>query len=308
MWPEPIGSLKKTPTSATTHTHTHTHTHMHAHAPATQCWFETCNFGEILSFIYSRSDYLVLLCHRNIMELPSKMCNHLKKIAFEENSRANWAWHDPINVIHVCICMFVRVLESKGCRYLGMIIYRISKKFFSFHGRTWGIWKFPGQGSDWSCSFQPTPQPQHLGIQDASVIHTTAYAKDESLTLWARPGIKPASSQTTSQVLNLLSHSGNSQILTDVIIWKSRPLPCKAASCPVSAHHPNSIFCPFPILRISAMLTFFQLPEPTKVFMSWEPFLEAAGSSYANPSRFLATGPSSVTSALTCHSGNDFLS
>ena len=35
--------------------------------------------------------------------------------------------------------------------------------YFSFllsQGHTYGIWKFPGQGLNWSCSCQPTPQSQ----------------------------------------------------------------------------------------------------------------------------------------------------
>ena len=31
--------------------------------------------------------------------------------------------------------------------------------FFFFLGHTRGIWRFPGQESNWSCSCQPTPQP-----------------------------------------------------------------------------------------------------------------------------------------------------
>ena len=41
---------------------------------------------------------------------------------------------------------------------------------------------------------------------------TYAAAGDRSFTHWARPGIKPASSQMLSQVLNLLSHDRNSKI------------------------------------------------------------------------------------------------
>ena len=56
--------------------------------------------------------------------------------------------------------------------------------FLSF----WGIWKFPGYGSNWSCSCWSTPQPQHLGIRAAS-----ACSNARSLTHWTWPGIEPTS-------------------------------------------------------------------------------------------------------------------
>ena len=42
--------------------------------------------------------------------------------------------------------------------------------FFAFLGRTHGIWKFPGQGSKWSCSCWPTPQSQQCQIQAVSAM------------------------------------------------------------------------------------------------------------------------------------------
>ena len=36
--------------------------------------------------------------------------------------------------------------------------------FCLFQVCTCDIWRFPGQGSNWSCSSWPTPQPQQLGI------------------------------------------------------------------------------------------------------------------------------------------------
>ena len=36
--------------------------------------------------------------------------------------------------------------------------------FFPFEGRSFSIWKFPGQGVNRSCSCRPTPQPQQHGI------------------------------------------------------------------------------------------------------------------------------------------------
>ena len=53
---------------------------------------------------------------------------------------------------------------------------------FLFYGCTCGIWKFPGQGSNWSCSCQLTPQPQQLRIQATSVSYATACDYTGSLT------------------------------------------------------------------------------------------------------------------------------
>ena len=50
-------------------------------------------------------------------------------------------------------------------------------------------------------------------IRATSAIYTTAHGSTRSLTHWMRPGIKPASSQTLCQVLNLLSHSRSSKVL-----------------------------------------------------------------------------------------------
>ena len=54
------------------------------------------------------------------------------------------------------------------------------------------------------------PQPLQHWIWATSVTYITACGDTGSLTHWARPGIKPASSQRQCRVLNPLSHSGNS--------------------------------------------------------------------------------------------------
>ena len=65
-----------------------------------------------------------------------------------------------------------------------------------FQGCWCGIWKFPGQGLNWSCSCQPIPQTQQHQIQTMSATSTTAHGNTRSLTHRMRPGIKPASSWT----------------------------------------------------------------------------------------------------------------
>ena len=56
------------------------------------------------------------------------------------------------------------------------------------------MWKFPGSGSNRSCSHWPSPEPQQRRIQAASATYTIAHGNAGSLTYWARPGIKPATS------------------------------------------------------------------------------------------------------------------
>ena len=53
-------------------------------------------------------------------------------------------------------------------------------------------------------------QPQR--VQAASAIYTAACGNIGSLTYWAKPGVEPTSSQRQGQVLNSLSHNGNSLI------------------------------------------------------------------------------------------------
>ena len=49
---------------------------------------------------------------------------------------------------------------------------------FAFQSRILGIWRFPGWGSDWSCSCWPTPQPQQRGIPNP-----LSEARDQTRTL-----------------------------------------------------------------------------------------------------------------------------
>ena len=54
--------------------------------------------------------------------------------------------------------------------------------FYFFQGCTRGIWKFPGQRSNWSFTCWPTPQPQQHRIQATSVIYAKACSNIGSLT------------------------------------------------------------------------------------------------------------------------------
>ena len=76
------------------------------------------------------------------------------------------------------------------------------------YGCTCGIWKFLGQGVKLEPQLGPTPQPRQHWIGATSVTHPTVCGNTRSLTHWARPGIKPTSSQRQCQVPNSLSHIG----------------------------------------------------------------------------------------------------
>ena len=82
--------------------------------------------------------------------------------------------------------------------------------FFLFMATPLSMWKFLGQGLNWSCSWRPMPQPQHQ-IQAASVPYAAARSNAGSLNPWARQGIESASSQRQCKVLNQLSYEGNSR-------------------------------------------------------------------------------------------------
>ena len=64
--------------------------------------------------------------------------------------------------------MYVHTSHLKGDKYTIQNIYFFFAFFFFFFFFFQGctcIWRFPGQGSNWSCSRQPMPQPQQRGIK-----------------------------------------------------------------------------------------------------------------------------------------------
>ena len=71
-----------------------------------------------------------------------------------------------------------------------------------FRTTTLGMWRFPGEESNQSYSWWPTPQPQQHGIRAASETYTPAYGNARSFTHWGRPGIKPASSWMLVRFIN----------------------------------------------------------------------------------------------------------
>ena len=97
--------------------------------------------------------------------------------------------------------------------------------FFFLNCHTCGIWNFPGEGLNRSCSCWLQPQPRQHWIRAASVTYTAACSSAGSLTHWVRSGIKPTSSWTLCRILNPLSHSRNSHFLTFVAGERWPPMP-----------------------------------------------------------------------------------
>ena len=71
---------------------------------------------------------------------------------------------------------------------------------------------------NWSCSCQPTPQPQQHRIQAASVTYTTAHGNPKSLTHWARPDTEPASSWMLVRFVNRWATIGTPEIYFNIYI------------------------------------------------------------------------------------------
>ena len=102
------------------------------------------------------------------------------------------------------------IANAWGWRSMFSLFFFFFFLSFSFHRRTCSIWRFPGQGSNQSCSCQPMSEPWQHRIWAASANYATAYSNDGSLTHWARPEIEPTSSWRLRWVLNLGRHEGNS--------------------------------------------------------------------------------------------------
>ena len=64
--------------------------------------------------------------------------------------------------------------KENVCVYIYIYIHIYFLSFCHFLGRSCSIWRFPGQGSNWSCSHQPMPEPQQRWIRAASATYTTA--------------------------------------------------------------------------------------------------------------------------------------
>ena len=89
------------------------------------------------------------------------------------------------------------------CSYSGgspascfVFLFCFFSAFFGGGAHTRGTWRFPGQGSNRSCSYWPTPQPQP---QPRQILHPLSEARDQT----------PILMDTKSDSF-LLSHNRNS--------------------------------------------------------------------------------------------------
>ena len=87
----------------------------------------------------------------------------------------------------------------------------------------------PGLGVESELQLQFIPQPQQYWIQATSVTCAAACSNTRSFTHWERPGSQSASSRTLCQVLNPLSHNGNSPNSTFNMRWELST--CYQISC-----------------------------------------------------------------------------
>ena len=101
------------------------------------------------------------------------------------------------NFFFISNCIDLGSLTFFSCVWLKFYWFCLSFLCF-FLWLHLSIWKFLGQGSNQSCSCQPTPQPQQHGLRATSETYTTVCANDGSLNHWARLGIEPIPANTIS--------------------------------------------------------------------------------------------------------------
>ena len=82
--------------------------------------------------------------------------------------------------------------------------------------------KFPGSGSNWSCSYRPAPQPQQCQIQAVSVTYTVALSNARSLAHWSRPGVGPISSWILAGFLTHQASRGTPRSTLSEKTWNQR--------------------------------------------------------------------------------------
>ena len=101
----------------------------------------------------------------------------------------SWTLHISgiINYMTFCVHLLSPSMFSNLSRKYFFFFFFFFLLFRGHHS----IWRFPGQGLNWSCSCWPTPQPQQHRIWAASSTYTTAHGNAGSLTHWARPGTEP---------------------------------------------------------------------------------------------------------------------
>ena len=107
----------------------------------------------------------------------------------------DWTWA-LMDASKICFCWATMGTPSLFFYFFIFYFFNLFFVLFFCHflGCSRSIWRFPGYGSNQSCSHQPMPEPQQLGIQVTSATYTSAHSNTRSLTHWARPGNKPTTS------------------------------------------------------------------------------------------------------------------
>ena len=84
---------------------------------------------------------------------------------------------------HCCVIRKPQIESwSHGCFPYILSQSQICLFIFAFQGCTQGIWRFPGQGWNQSCSCQPMPQPYQGRLQTTSATYTIAHGNVRSST------------------------------------------------------------------------------------------------------------------------------
>ena len=107
--------------------------------------------------------------------------------------------------------------------FFNIFIY-LFMSFCYFWGHSRSIWRFPGQWSNRSCSHQPMPQPQQLGIRASSATYTIAHGNAGSLTHWARPGLEPETAWFLVGFVNHWATMGTPRVMYLHYLTEHNPL------------------------------------------------------------------------------------
>ena len=129
--------------------------------------------------------------------------------------------------IYMCVCVYI---------YIYMCMHTQTHTHIHFFFKSF-LWPYPRHMEvpelrvKSELQLQASAQPQQCRSQAPPVTHTAACGNDGSLTHWVRPGMELTSSRILGQVLNLLSHNGNSYIpfiLSSIMVYPKRMdiVPC----------------------------------------------------------------------------------
>ena len=111
---------------------------------------------------------------------------------------SGWGWWHSF--LTLFFCSSAEFSFCCGCLFLVLFLFLLHLQHM----------EVPGLGIKSKLQLRPTPQPQQHWIRAVSANYAAGCGNTRSLTHWVRPGIKHESLQC--QVLNPLSHSGNSRV------------------------------------------------------------------------------------------------